>query len=62
MSVTPEIYFDNAATTRPWPAAVAAVGAMLGDGYGNASSLHRRGTAAARATSGQGRVVAALSR
>jgi len=44
----PEIYLDNAATTRPWPEVVAAVTAAMGDGFGNASSLHRRGQAAAR--------------
>jgi cysteine desulfurase len=49
MSVTPEIYLDNAATARPWPEAIAAVRAALEGGFGNASSLHRRGVAAARA-------------
>jgi cysteine desulfurase len=43
-----EIYLDNAATTRPWPEVVEAVTRALGDGFGNASSLHRRGLAAAR--------------
>ncbi|MCK9462803.1 MAG: aminotransferase class V-fold PLP-dependent enzyme [Proteobacteria bacterium] len=60
MSVTPEIYLDNAATTRPWPAAIASVDAMLADGYGNASSLHRRGAAAARAVGKAEGVLAAL--
>jgi cysteine desulfurase len=44
----PEIYLDNAATTRPWPEVTAAVAEAMGDGFGNASSLHRRGVAAAR--------------
>jgi cysteine desulfurase len=61
MSVTPEIYLDNAATTRPWPEAIAAVDAALGDGFGNASSLHRRGAAAARAIREAAVAVAALA-
>ena len=60
MSVTSEIYLDNAATTRPWPQAIAAVCAALGDDFGNASSLHRRGTAAARAIGDASDAVAAL--
>jgi cysteine desulfurase len=43
-----EIYLDNAATARPWPEVVAAVRSAMGDDFGNASSLHRRGLAAAR--------------
>ena len=60
MSVTPEIYLDNAATTRPWPEAVAAVASAMGDRFGNASSLHRRGLAAARAIAEAQDAVAAL--
>jgi len=60
MSVTPEIYLDNAATARPWPEAIAAVCAALGDGFGNASSLHRRGAAAARVVQGASDAVIAL--
>jgi cysteine desulfurase len=44
-----EIYLDNAATTRPHPDVVAAVTRVLAEGFGNPSSLHRRGTQAARA-------------
>src|SRR5438067_1524808 len=44
-----EIYLDNAATTRPAPEVVDAMLAHLRDGFGNASSLHRRGVAASRA-------------
>ncbi|HUT79223.1 MAG TPA: aminotransferase class V-fold PLP-dependent enzyme [Polyangia bacterium] len=43
-----EIYLDNAATTRPWPEVVEAVRSAMGEGFGNASSPHRRGLAAAR--------------
>jgi cysteine desulfurase len=43
-----EIYLDNAATTRPWPEVVEAVSEVMRDGFGNASSLHRRGLDAAR--------------
>jgi cysteine desulfurase len=60
MSVTPEIYLDNAATARPWPEAIAAICAALGDGFGNASSLHRRGAAAARAVATASQSVIAL--
>lgn len=38
-----ELYFDNAATTRPGPAALAAMIPLLQDGYGNPSSLHSVG-------------------
>ena len=37
------IYFDNAATTRPCPACVAAVSSMLTDHFANPSSLHGPG-------------------
>ncbi len=40
------IYLDNAATTRPCPACVAAVGTMLTDHFANPSSLHGPGIAA----------------
>jgi cysteine desulfurase len=43
-----EIYLDNAATTQPWPEVVEAVRLAMGEGFGNASSPHRRGLAAAR--------------
>lgn len=37
------IYLDNAATTRPCPACVAAVSNMLTDHFANPSSLHGPG-------------------
>lgn len=42
-----EIYADNAATTKPSPAAIAAMTRCLTEHYGNPSSLHRRGQDAA---------------
>jgi len=60
MTVIPEIYLDNAATTRPWPEAVEAVVYAMGDAFGNASSLHRRGLAAARAIAKSQEAIAAL--
>lgn len=41
-------YFDNSATTKPCPEAVAAVSEMLENCWGNPSSLHRLGTEAQR--------------
>lgn len=38
-----EIYLDNAATTKPCGAAVAAAMECMGENYGNPSSLHSRG-------------------
>jgi cysteine desulfurase len=43
-----EIYLDNAATTRAWPEVIEAVARTMGEDFGNASSLHKRGLAAAR--------------
>ncbi|MBW2275920.1 MAG: aminotransferase class V-fold PLP-dependent enzyme [Deltaproteobacteria bacterium] len=43
-----EIYLDNAATARPWPEVIETVTEVMRDGFGNASSLHRRGLDAAR--------------
>jgi cysteine desulfurase len=43
-----EVYLDNAATTRPWPEVVEAVVRVMTRDFGNASSRHRRGLAAAR--------------
>jgi cysteine desulfurase len=43
-----EIYLDNAATTRPWPEVIEAMTAAMGDAFGNASSLHKRGLNASR--------------
>ncbi len=48
MSEVREIYLDNAATTRPDPAVIAAMTAALTEGYGNPSSLHGKGVQAER--------------
>ncbi|MDD5306703.1 MAG: cysteine desulfurase family protein [Deltaproteobacteria bacterium] len=53
-----EIYLDNAATTRPWPEAIDAVVRAMGDAFGNASSVHRRGLAAARLVEDAKRTIA----
>ena len=47
-STTEEIYLDNAATTKPWPQVREAVANALESGFGNASSLHKRGLDAAQ--------------
>jgi cysteine desulfurase len=52
-----EIYADHAATTRPAPEVVEAMRPFLEDGFGNPSSVHRRGEAARDAIeSARGRV------
>jgi cysteine desulfurase len=43
-----EIYFDNAATTRPDPKVVAEMGVYLNERWGNPSSLHYKGEEAKR--------------
>ena len=43
------VYADTAATTRPHPEVVAAMLPWLGEAFGNASSVHRRGEAAREA-------------
>lgn len=48
MSTRREIYLDNAATTRPDPAVVAAMVEVLTEGYGNPSSIHGKGLEAER--------------
>ena len=42
------IYLDNNATTRPHPLVVEAINEVLGDGFGNPSSIHGVGEAARR--------------
>jgi cysteine desulfurase len=43
------VYADHAATTRPAPEVLAAMGPWLDEGFGNPSSVHRRGEAAREA-------------
>ncbi|MBR2743575.1 MAG: cysteine desulfurase [Clostridia bacterium] len=40
------IYFDNAATTRPYDAAIEKAAALMREGYANPSAIHSFGTAA----------------
>jgi cysteine desulfurase len=54
------VYADHAATTRPAPEVVAAMLPWLGDGFGNASSVHSRGEAARDAIAGARLLVARL--
>lgn len=42
------VYLDNSATTKPCPEAVAAVGRMMTESFGNPSSLHAAGITAAK--------------
>ena len=44
-----EIYLDNAATTKPCPAAVAAITEALTENWGNPSAAHQRGLMAEKA-------------
>src|SRR3989442_4175890 len=44
-----QVYADHAATTAPAPEVVAAMLPFLGERFGNASSVHRRGEAAREA-------------
>lgn len=53
-------YLDNAATTRACPAAVEAAARMMRDCFGNPSSLHAMGAAAAREMAAAREAVAAL--
>jgi cysteine desulfurase len=55
-----EVYADNASTTRPAPEVVAAMLPYLAEGFGNPSSVHRRGEAAREALEHARRGVAEL--
>ena len=52
----PEIYLDNAATTRVSAASAAAVMTAMTECWGNPSSRHSVGTAAAKLLNGNVRV------
>ncbi len=43
-----EVYLDNSATTRPYPEVIKEMQQIMDKEYGNASSLHRRGSRAER--------------
>lgn len=53
------IYLDNAATTKPCEAAVAAVTEMMTENFGNPSSLHRAGLDAQLAVDKARKIIAA---
>src|SRR5439155_8152385 len=55
-----QVYADHAATTAPAPEVVAAMLPFLGERFGNASSVHRRGEAAREAVEEARARVAAL--
>jgi cysteine desulfurase len=56
-----QIYADHAATTAPAPEVVAAMLPYLGESFGNASSVHRRGEAAREGVeAARGRVAALI--
>jgi cysteine desulfurase len=56
-----EIYLDNAATTKPCQAAVAAMTAAMTDNWGNPSAVHGRGLRAEKAVkAARGQVAEAL--
>ncbi|HEY3248386.1 MAG TPA: cysteine desulfurase family protein [bacterium] len=55
----PEIYLDNAATTRPDPSVVGAMTRALTEDFGNPSSLHGKGVSAERVISSARDAVAA---
>ena len=43
-----QVYFDNAATTRPYPEVREIVRRMMDEDYGNPSSMHMKGVDAER--------------
>ena len=55
-----EIYLDNAATTKPCPAAVAAVMEALTENWGNPSAVHQLGLRAEKAVKQARQQVAAV--
>lgn len=48
MNTVHEAYLDNSSTTRVYPEVIDEMNRLMYEGYGNPSSLHRRGTAAER--------------
>ena len=48
MRTNNEAYLDNSATTRVYPEVIENMKRIMGEEYGNPSSLHRKGTAAER--------------
>ena len=55
-----EIYLDNSATTRPYPAVISLTARVMGERYGNPSSMHDLGLVAGQAVAEARRQVAAV--
>ena len=55
-----EVYLDNSATTQVYPEVIESMQEIMGQNYGNASSLHRRGTEAERVLQASRRIIAAI--
>lgn len=53
-----EIYFDNGATTRPFPEVRAIMAQVLDEDYGNPSSMHKKGFQAERYVTGAREIIA----
>ncbi len=53
-----EVYLDNSATTRPYPEVLKEMQRVMEEEYGNASSLHRRGSRAERILNSSRQVLA----
>lgn len=55
-----EIYLDNSATTRPYPAVISLTARVMGERYGNPSSMHDLGLVAGQAVAEARRQVTAV--
>lgn len=60
MTFSGEVYLDNSATTPVFPQVISIMNKVMQDEYGNPSSLHRRGTGAARIMEAARRTIAEL--
>ncbi|RJX27267.1 MAG: cysteine desulfurase [Dethiobacter sp.] len=55
-----EVYLDNSATTRSYPEVITEMQRVMDEEYGNASSLHRRGSRAERILNSSRQVLAEI--
>ena len=55
-----EVYLDNSATTQVYPEVIKTMQQIMGEKFGNASSLHRRGTEAERILQASRRAIAGI--
>ncbi len=60
MTFSGEVYLDNSATTPVFPQVMSTMHKIMQDEYGNPSSLHRRGSGAARIIEAARRTIAEL--